>query len=72
MTFKETKLRSAFKAIGFRVLAFLNSFMILFFGPHVKPWIAALMMNCTGFVVLYFYERAWNKSKYGRIKDKNE
>jgi len=33
----------------------------------------AVIMNLTGFVVFYFFERIWGKINYGRsIDDKNE
>lgn len=64
--FKESRARSAYKAIGFRLLAFLNSWIILSLCVGLKGWLAALIMNCTGFVILYFYERIWNKVKFGK------
>jgi len=61
----ETKKRHIVKTISWRVLATTNSFLILSIG-----WVGnlknAIIMNITGMVVMYFFERIWAKINYGR------
>jgi hypothetical protein len=75
MFVKETKKRTLFKSITWRLVAIVNSWLILTIikDPH-SNFTKALVMNITGFLVFYLFERIWNKIKYGRviIKEKNE
>tara|TARA_Y100001937_G_scaffold128131_1_gene202649 strand:- start:1350 stop:1559 length:210 start_codon:yes stop_codon:yes gene_type:complete len=66
MSFKETKTRSVTKTILWRIVAILNSYLVLLSGVSSQALINALLMNLTGFFVYYFYERIWNKIKMGR------
>jgi uncharacterized membrane protein len=66
MSFKETKTRSVTKTILWRIVAILNSYLILLSGVSSEALMNALLMNLTGFFVYYFYERIWNKIKMGR------
>lgn len=68
MLIKETKKRTIFKTITWRMVAIVNSWMVLVFvqDPHTN-FTKALIMNITGFIVFYFFERIWAKIKYGRI-----
>jgi uncharacterized membrane protein len=68
MLIKETKKRTIFKTITWRMVAIVNSWMVLVFvqDPHTNL-AKALIMNITGFIVFYFFERIWTKIKYGRI-----
>lgn len=61
----ETKKRHIIKTISWRVLATMNSFLILSIGwtGNLKN---AIIMNITGMVVMYFFERIWAKINYGR------
>tara|TARA_Y100000034_G_C6642343_1_gene280832 strand:- start:95 stop:304 length:210 start_codon:yes stop_codon:yes gene_type:complete len=64
----ETKTRTVIKSIFWRIVATLNSYLILMSmisDVHIKN---AIMMNITGFVVYYLYERIWNKIPYGKRK----
>ena len=67
MYVKETKKRSVFKSISWRAIAVFNSWTVLSLvsmgsGNLVK----ALIMNLSGFIIYYFFERIWSKIKYGR------
>mgnify|MGYP003326783185 CR=1 FL=1 len=66
---KETKKRSLFKTIAWRVVATLNSFLVLlYFSGKVESNLGlAIIMNITGFFVYYIYERIWNHIKWGKI-----
>jgi len=69
MSFKETKTRSVTKTIVWRLIAILNSYLILILMISDKPMHNALLMNLTGFIVYYFYERTWDKIKKGRYEE---
>ena len=75
MFVKETKKRTVFKSITWRMVAVMNSWMVLVLvaDPH-SNFTKALVMNITGFLVFYVFERIWSKIKYGRIiiKEKDE
>ena len=60
--FRETKTRSVRKSIGWRVVAFSNSWMVLALG-------FTDIMNVTGGVYFYLYERLWDKSQSGRYTE---
>lgn len=67
--FKETKKRTLIKTISWRLVAILNSFLILTLTLTDSNLLNALYMNITGFIVYYFFERLWNKLNYGKIKE---
>ncbi|MBT4207468.1 DUF2061 domain-containing protein [Candidatus Woesearchaeota archaeon] len=67
--FRETRKRSLRKSIGWRVVAFSNSWMILTLGLTEIPLYNAVIMNVTGIVYFYLYERMWNKSQSGRYTE---
>ena len=67
--FRETRKRSVRKSIGWRVVAFSNSWMILTLGLTEIPLYNAVIMNVTGIVYFYLYERLWNKSQIGRYTE---
>ena len=67
--FRETRERSVRKSIGWRVVAFSNSWMILTLGLTEIPLYNAVIMNVTGIVYFYLYERMWNKSQSGRYTE---
>lgn len=75
MFIKETRKRTVFKSITWRMVAVINSWLILTMvqDPH-SNFTKALVMNITGFLVFYLFERIWSKIKYGRIiiKEKDE
>jgi uncharacterized membrane protein len=67
--FKETRERSVRKSIGWRIVAFSNSWMILTLGLTDIPLYNAVIMNVTGIVYFYLYERLWNNSQHGRYSE---
>ena len=69
MSFKETKTRSITKTIIWRMIAILNSYLVLVLMITDVPIYNALLMNLTGFIVYYFYERICNKIKAGRYEE---
>jgi len=66
--FKETKKRSIFKAVSWRVIAVINSWTILSLSFVESNFWNAIIMNLTGFVFFYVFERIWNNIKYGKTK----
>ena len=68
--FKETRERSVRKSIGWRIVAVINSYIILAMYFTDSPLYNAIAMNVTGAVLYYVYERLWNNSKQGRYVDK--
>ena len=67
--FRETRERSIRKSVGWRVVAFSNSWMVLALGLTDIPLYNAVIMNVTGIVYFYLYERLWNKSQKGRYSE---
>ena len=69
--FRESKNRSLIKAILFRILAILNCYVILALGFYDEsPLLLTVLLNLTGFIIYYFYERAWNLFDVGRYEKK--
>ena len=64
--FKETRERSVRKSIGWRIVAVINSYIILAMYLTESPLYNAILMNITGAVLYYVYERLWNNSHKGR------
>ena len=67
--FKETRERSVRKSIGWRIVAIINSYIILAMYFTESPLYNAITMNVTGAVLYYVYERMWNNSHIGRYKE---
>lgn len=65
--YTETKARSLIKTIIWRIVATLNSWAILAAALSTISWKNAVLMNITGFVIYYLYERIWDKIDYGRV-----
>ena len=61
----ETKHRSLIKAIVWRFIAFINSWIILYMAFSESAFNTALIMNLTGFIFFYIYERVWNNIQMG-------
>ena len=61
----ETRKRHIAKSISWRGLATTNSFLVLSlgFGGKLEN---AIIMNITGMIVMYYFERIWSKINYGR------
>lgn len=72
MYIKETKKRTVIKAFSWRVVATLNSWMVLCVVVSGNNLTKAVIMNITGFIIFYVFERIWSKIKYGRFIIKNE
>lgn len=66
MKIKENKKRSLFKSISWRLIAFLNSWIILTIFLSFPNIVNALFMNITGFILFYGFERIWNSIRYGK------
>ncbi|MEY3421292.1 MAG: putative rane protein [Bacteroidota bacterium] len=64
----ETKKRAIAKTISWRVIATLNSFWILSIGWNGN-FKNAIIMNITGMVFMYYFERIWSKINYGRYTE---
>jgi len=69
MAIKESKKRTLLKTVSWRVVATLNSWIILSVVMSGGNLTRAVIMNITGFVVFYFFERIWSKINYGRSVD---
>lgn len=67
--FKETKKRSIYKALSWRVVALLNSWVVLALSFTQSSFWNAMVMNVIGFFLYFLFERIWNKIKYGRIEE---
>ena len=65
---KENKTRTVVKTIIWRLMATLNSFLVLLYlnDSNKDNLYKAVYMNITGFFVYYFYERIWNFIKWGK------
>ena len=63
----ETKKRTIAKTIVWRIIATLNSYLILIAALSKEPLWNAIMMNITGFFVYFFFERICNKIPYGKV-----
>ena len=68
---RESKTRSMTKTIAWRIVATLNSFLVLVFFSNILTTNIgkAIMMNITGFFIYYIYERIWNIIKWGKVND---
>lgn len=67
--FKETKKRSIFKSLSWRVVAVLNSWTVLSLMITKSNFWNAIIMNVSGFIFFYIFERVWNKIKFGRVEE---
>ena len=65
-SFRETKKRSFVKALTWRIIAVLNSFAILALNMTGEPLENALIMNLTGFVIYFSFERLCNMISWGK------
>lgn len=72
MIIKETQKRTTLKVVTWRIVAIFNSWFILSMEIGKTNLQNAVLMNVTGFLVFYFFERSWSKVNYGRyiIKEK--
>ena len=64
--FKETRQRSLRKSVGWRIVAVVNSYIVLSLYLTDSPLYNAILMNITGAILYYIYERVWNNTRFGR------
>ena len=64
--FVESKKRTISKTISWRIVAILNSFLVLSIEVTENNFLNALYMNITGFCVYYLFERIWNRIQWGK------
>jgi len=64
--FNETRARSTKKGLSWRLIAFVNSWLVLEFGLTQEALDNAVIMNVTGVVFFYFHERIWNNVDGGK------
>jgi len=69
---KETKTRSVIKTILWRVIATINSYFVLSASITDGNLNNAIIMNATGFIIMFYYERIWSKITYGRYIEYND
>ena len=62
----ETKKRTLFKTVSWRVVAVINSWTILSMSFVESNFWNAIIMNISGFVFFYIFERVWASINYGR------
>ena len=62
----ETKKRTIFKTLSWRVIAVMNSWTILSMSFIESNFWNAIIMNISGLVFFYVFERVWSKINYGR------
>lgn len=67
--FKETRKRSIFKALSWRVIALLNSWVVLALSFTSSSFWNAFTMNVVGFFLYILFERIWNKVDYGKVEN---
>ncbi len=70
--YRETKTRIWTKVVLWRLIATANSFMVLISALQDKPITNAILMNITGMIVYYWYERIWNNISWGRVGISND
>ena len=68
MSFKETRGRSLTKTATWRVIAVLNSYLVLVGLELDSHFQSAIAINITGFSVFYVFERVWDQISWGRTK----
>jgi hypothetical protein len=61
----ESKKRTLFKTISWRLVAILNSFLVLTFQITDSNFLNAIYMNITGFFIYFVFERIWSNIDYG-------
>lgn len=66
----ETKKRTFVKTVSWRIVAILNSFLVLTVNLSDSNFWNAIYMNVTGFVIYYLFDRIWSNINYGRYYDK--
>jgi hypothetical protein len=65
--FYETKKRTIIKSIAWRLIATVNSFLVLVSAFTDEPIWNAIIMNVTGLFIYFFFERMCNIIPYGKV-----
>lgn len=60
---KDSKNRSFKKTASWRIIAVINSYIVLVMAFTESPLWNAIAMNIAGAVLYYVHERIWNKIK---------
>ena len=68
----ETKTRSVLKTVLWRIIATVNAYIVISTSIVDGNWSQAILMNFTGMVIMYFYERIWSGIDYGRTIEEDE
>ena len=63
----DTKIRSVVKSMAWRILATVNSFIVLLLKITDSALYNALLMAMSGILLYYVYERIWDSIKWGKI-----
>ena len=66
--FIETKRRAVTKGVTWRLCAVINSYVTLVLFPSHGDLTKAILMNISGFVIFYLFERVWNRIHWGKRK----
>ena len=68
----ETKIRSVVKSIVWRILGFINGFLVaLYFTKNLtESFNISLVGNLSATIIYYFHERIWNRIVWGKINAK--
>ena len=65
----DSKARSLIKTVVWRIVAITNSFLVLSFNFTSINFYNALIMNVSGMLLFFVFERIFNKVKYGKINE---
>jgi uncharacterized membrane protein len=65
---RATKSRSAIKAISWRIIGTIDTFVLSYFITHKTITAASIagLEVLTKTILYYFHERSWNKIQWGR------
>lgn len=59
---EDSRQKSIKKTISWRLIAVVNSYLILIVGMTEQPLWNALWMNLTGAILYYIHERLWKRT----------
>ena len=64
---KDSKKTSVSKTISWRVIAIINSYVVLALAYTDSPLVNAIVMNIIGAILYYMHERLWNKKTINKV-----
>ena len=64
---KDSKKMSVSKTISWRVIAIINSYVVLALAYTDSPLLNAIAMNIIGAILYYMHERLWNKQTINKL-----